>query len=442
MARVKLTAGRIEKFNCPQDKSQVFLHDSDTPGLCVRATHGARSFVFQSRLRGGETIRRTIGDVRAWKIEEAREEAGRLQRLVKKGIDPRELDKEAAEAKKRAQAAKAEEQAALEARQQYTLKALCESYCFHLEAKGKKESARHARSVFKVHVFNAQPTVAEIPANEITALQVAAIVRAVAEKSKERTAGVLRAYLSAAFSAARKAPFDAKLPSTLIPFNISNNPVEPIPTIAVQRGNRTLSSEELATYVAALGDNLADQALKLQLFAGGQRMAQLLRVQVSDFDPETRVLRLWDGKGKRTAPREHLLPLGPKAAAIVKTLIARAKKLDTTYLFSTYGREPLADTSPGKRAQAIARTMDCARFDLRDIRRTCETMLAGMGINRDIRAQLLSHGLSGVQNAHYDRHSYIEEKRSALVAWEKKLTNLKPGKRNKPATDAANKTIS
>ncbi|MBL8420983.1 MAG: integrase family protein [Dechloromonas sp.] len=437
MARVKLTAGRIDKFVCPEGKAQAFLHDSDTPGLCIRATKGARAFVFQSRLRGGETFRRTIGDIRSWKIDEAREEAGRLQRLVDKGLDPRELDREAAEAKRNAQAAKEAEQAAHEARRQYTLKSLCETYCTYLEAKGKKGSARHARSIFKVHVFNAHPAVAEMPANDITAYQVAALVRAVAEQGKERTAGILRAYLNAAFSAARKAPFDAKLPSTLIPFNISNNPVEPIPTIAVQRGNRTLSSEELATYVAALGANLADQALKLQLFAGGQRMAQLLRVQVSDFDPETRVLRLWDGKGKRTAPREHLLPLGPKAAVIVKTLIVRAKKLGTTNLFSTYGREPLADTSPGKRAQSIARTMECAPFDLRDIRRTCETMLAGMGINRDIRAQLLSHGLSGVQNAHYDRHSYIEEKRSALVAWEQKLTNLKPGKRHKPATDAA-----
>lgn len=74
--------------------------------------------------------------------------------------------------------------------------------------------------------------------------------------------------------------------------------------------------------------------------------------------------------------------------------------------------------------------MKCEPFDLRDIRRTCETMLAGMGISRDTRAQLLSHGLSGVQAAHYDRHSYTDEKRAALVAWEKRLDDIATGKKS------------
>jgi hypothetical protein len=55
-------------------------------------------------------------------------------------------------------------------------------------------------------------------------------------------------------------------------------------------------------------------------------------------------------------------------------------------------------------------------------------MLAGMGISRDTRAQLLSHGLSGVQAAHYDRHSYTDEKRAALVAWEQRLDDISTGK--------------
>ena len=48
-------------------------------------------------------------------------------------------------------------------------------------------------------------------------------------------------------------------------------------------------------------------------------------------------------------------------------------------------------------------------FRLRNLRRTCETMLAGLGVSSDIRAQLQSHGL-GVQNRHYDRHDYAPEK--------------------------------
>ena len=51
-------------------------------------------------------------------------------------------------------------------------------------------------------------------------------------------------------------------------------------------------------------------------------------------------------------------------------------------------------------------------------------MLAAMGISKDVRAQLLSHGLGGVQGRHYDQHEYMDEKRNALQAWADRLQAL------------------
>lgn len=429
MTKVKLTAARIRDFDCPPDKTQAFLRDTDTQGLGVRATKGAKAFIFQSKLKDGSTIRSTIGDIRAWSLDSAKEEARRLQRLIDQGTDPRELELAKVQAKAEAKRAKEAAQLEAENRSRYTLRALCSAYSDHLEAKGKAGSARQARSIFKCHVFEAAPEIADAPATEITAHQVAALVRKVMEQDKTRAAGVLRSYLSAAFNAARKAPFDAKLPSSLIAYGVESNPVEPIATIPVNRGERTLNVDELKTYMAALSDeSIADLALQLALFAGGQRMAQLLRAKVSDYDQETEILRLWDKKGRRTTPREHLLPLAPKGAAIVEMLLAMAKKKKSDLLFSSNGTTPMVETTPGKRAFSICKAMGCEAFDLRDIRRTCETMLASMGISKDIRAQLLSHGLSGVQAAHYDRYEYITEKRNALEAWERRLDDIAKGK--------------
>lgn len=428
MTKVKLTAARIRDFDCPPDKAQVFLRDIDAQGLGVRATKGTKAFIFQSKLKDGSTIRSTIGDIRAWSLDSAREEARRLQRLIDQGNDPRELEQAKVEAK--AEAKRAKEAARLEAenRSRYTLRALCDAYCDHLEAKGKG-SARQARSIFKCHVFEAAPDIADTPAREITAHQAAALVRKVMEQDKSRAAGVLRSYLSAAFNAARKAPFDAKLPASLIPYEVESNPVEPIATIPVNRGERTLSADELKTYRSMLSEeSIADLALMLALFAGSQRMAQLLRAKVSDYDQETETLRLWDKKGKRITPREHLLPLAPKGASIVKKLLAIAKRKKSDLLFSSNGTTPMVETTPGKRVFSICQAMGCEAFDLRDIRRTCETMLAGMGVSKDVRAQLLSHGLSGVQAAHYDRYEYITEKRNALEAWERRLDDITKGK--------------
>jgi hypothetical protein len=76
--------------------------------------------------------------------------------------------------------------------------------------------------------------------------------------------------------------------------------------------------------------------------------------------------------------------------------------------------------APGKRLRQIRKAMGCEPFDLRDVRRTAESMLAAQGVSRDLRAQLLSHGLSGVQQR-YDRYDYIREKCEALLAWEAHL---------------------
>jgi integrase len=74
------------------------------------------------------------------------------------------------------------------------------------------------------------------------------------------------------------------------------------------------------------------------------------------------------------------------------------------------------------------------RFVFRDLRRTCETQLASLGVNLETRAQLLSHGRSGVQAKHYDRHTYIAEKRRALSKWARYLTRVVGGK---PAQSSA-----
>lgn len=371
-----------------------------------------------------------------------REKAGELSRLYQSGIrNLREHFKAEDEAKAAAADAEriAAEQAAKAAddAKRYTLRALCEAYTNHLDNQGKARSAGATRSSFKCHVFSNNET-ADTPANQVTPHQIAALIRKVREAGKERAAGTLRSYLSAAYNAAKRAPFDSAMPADLIPFAIEYSPVEPIPAIPTARGQRTLSAEELKTYIGTLGETLPDAALKLALYAGGQRMAQLLRAKVSDYDPESKTLRLWDGKGKRREAREHLLPLATQAAAIVETLIRKTKEREqehakadgrepsfsNLWLFSTHGKVAMAFETPGIRAGEISKAMKGEPFDLRDIRRTVETMLAGMGISKDTRAQLLSHGLSGVQTANYDRHSYTDEKRNALTAWEKRLTAI------------------
>ena len=425
MARIKLTNQRIENANVAGQKSrtgkevnQIFLWDTEARGLAARVTiAGVKSFIFQGKI-GTETIRSTIGKTASWTIEDARKEARRLQQLLDRGIDPRVQE----EAKK---TEKAEKKAAIEAMEKYTLKNLLSAYTDHLMAKNKTKSSKAAISTIKVHVLEIDPILSDKPAKDVTAVEIASLIRKAVEKGKVRTPGLLRSIIGAAYNCALRAPLDASLPTSFIGFNIVINPVSAIPTIPINAGNRTLSKDELKGYIAALGNTTTDLALKLALFAGGQRMAMLTRATVTDWDSDNSILRLWDIKGKRKMPREHLLPLGPVATSIVKELIKMAKVKDTALLFpSRNNKTPLHESTPGPRVSEIAATIGGDTFSLLDLRRTVETMLASLGASRDIRAQLLSHGLSGVQQQHYDRYDYMNEKRTILATWEKFLIKL------------------
>jgi integrase len=92
--RVNLTAGRVEAFTCPPDKTQAFLWDTDTPTLAIRVTPtGRKTYIFESRLNGS-TIRVNIGTVADWPIKKARTEAQKLKMLIDAGTDPRELERQ------------------------------------------------------------------------------------------------------------------------------------------------------------------------------------------------------------------------------------------------------------------------------------------------------------------------------------------------------------
>ena len=95
MAKIAFTAGRVSGFKCPPNKAQAFLWDATAPGLGLRATPaGKPAYVFQGVYQGRD-IRITIGNPAAWSIQDAREKARELQRLIDEGKDPRELKREA-----------------------------------------------------------------------------------------------------------------------------------------------------------------------------------------------------------------------------------------------------------------------------------------------------------------------------------------------------------
>jgi hypothetical protein len=308
----------------------------------------------------------------------------------------------------RVAAARAAENAARELRQRFTLKALCAEYVEWLKAQGKT-SWRDAENIFDNHVASAFPDLVEKPAAEVQKSEIVAALRRPHEAGKKTTARKLRAYLRAAYACAVKADSDPTLPKAFADFQVHTNPVESIAAGKVQSAKNPLAPPDLRKYWRALQDEpgVIGAALRLHVLTGGQRTAQLVRVQRSALAGGT--LPLLDPKGKRTEPREHLLPITKRIGIEFAALPARG------FLFSTDGgKTPMHPTSISKWASDVAERSGMENFQLKRVRSGIETMLAAAGVTKHIRGQLQSHGIGGVQDQHYDAHEYLPEKRKAM----------------------------
>ncbi len=309
-----------------------------------------------------------------------------------------------------------------------TLQTLMDLYARHLEAKGK-QSAKDVKYLFAAHVTGAFPVLASSQAKTVSSQEFREVLAKLTEAGKGRTAGKLRSYLKAAYAMAMRAEFDPTAPAGFLDMRIETNPLDRLPALSqfnIAR-ERALSWPELHAYVRhveALPESGTKDLLLLSLLLGGQRPEQLGRLMPADVDLDGGMVSLYDPKGKRQQARQHVLPLSDRGKAIVTRRIEYAKG---GWLFSsTHGRvkiRPQTLTAAVVKIAAVMLAQGAARadFQMRDIRRTCETLLAGMGVNKDLRAQLQSHGLGGVQQRHYDKHDYMEEKRRALKAWEERL---------------------
>lgn len=425
--RVALTSGLIERMSCRSDeKAQVFLRDSEAPGLRVRCTNTQqKSFVFESKLQR-KTVRITIGSTKVWSIEQARAEARRLAVMIDGGKDPRQVKADKLEASQ--QETMAKKKAA-----KFTLGALAVDYANQLERMGRTSSGK-VRDLLRLHLIDGEPDLAKKAAASVGGEEITDLMRKLIDKGKRRTAGKLRAYLRAAYEMARTAGMDADLPVRFREYGIRHNPAAETKAIATQADKNPLSATELRMYWAAIKElqTFEGAVLRLHLLTAGQRMEQFCRLRISDV--RSNVLELIDGKGRPgKKPRHHPVPLASLAKEALTQVIAWAPTDRTsrtrqtlgangTFLFSIDGGQTHITANAMSRWSKNA-GKSIVGFQAKRIRSGVETVLAAMRVSKDDRGHLLSHGVRGVQETSYDGHDYMDVKLNALDSLQRFLTN-------------------
>lgn len=377
-----------------------------------------------------------------------RKEAERVSAEVRRFPTLRAYDEH-----QRQQSAMTERAASLEARKG-SFEQLLAGYVEDMRRKGKS-SAKDVQGSFNLNVLSAFPELAARKAKEIQPGDITEILRhcltrppatkgrgarkttASASNGKLTTANRLRAYLRAAFAFGLKNDLSPQRSGGAVEFGLSHNPVTDLPTIeGAERANtEALNKDELRHLLSAL-DSLPThhQAIaRAMLYMAGQRVEMLCRAKWDDLldDPEHGpLLRLVDYKGgKGTPPRDHLLPIGGRLGEVLAPLLARreAQPYKLAGPFALGARPLSPDTALkifSELGSELAAKSLTRRFTWRTMRATIETHLAELGTDEQRRAWLLSHGRSGVQAKHYDRYSYVSEKREDLSRWARYLDGL------------------
>ena len=385
MPAQKLTARTIENAKAPTE-GRLELWDSLVRGFALRITdRGSKSWIVMYRLNGKQR-RLTLGAYPAYPLGEAREMARETLNSVARGIDPAEEKKAARDAVPPPEPEIVE-------------KVVHEFIERH--AKPKTRKWRETERMFEIYVL---PKWGPRPIEAIARRDVNDLLDDIIDQGKPYSANKVLSHVRRFFNwCVERDILDA-------------TPVAKVkaPAKEVSR-DRVLSDDELRSVWRAW-DAMGwpfGQAFKL-LLATGQRRDEVATMRWSDIDPQS---RLWTLPRESTkSDRLHEVPLSPLAIEILEAV----PKLGD-YVFTTTGDRPISGFSKAKKRCDTLSAVSGWR--LHDLRRTCASGMARLGIAPHVVEKVLNHAsgtISGIA-AVYNRHGYTEEKKAALNTWARAL---------------------
>lgn len=360
-----------------------------------------------------------LGTYPALSLAAARESFRRdYEPIIAAGLDPRA----------------ARQEAALQRRMAGTVEALFRAYIEHMKALGRKSWPEYERALLTLSYNAADGLGRDRLACDVLPSDVAAYLGTIYRRGARSHADHIRSYMHAAFEWGLRADHDYRQQRAADAFRwgLKMNPVSAVPrdTEASQAGERTLSPDELRAFWLWLQGRScnASRVLLLQI-ATGQRVQMLSWLGPRHFNSAEELLEWPSEEMKGKAP--HVLPLPVAATALLSTLPA-----NDAGLYFPQPHKPgrwVTHFTVGDLCRTYCAEVGCEPFTPRDIRRTWKTLTGLAGIDKEMRDRLQHHAMRDVGSRHYDRYSYLREKRQAMAVWSDWLDSLLNGNRAKVA---------
>ena len=379
MPRIRLTKSAIDAL--PTPASDVVYWDAASPGFGVKVTpKGRKVFLVLYRTGGaGSRLRKyTIGPYGRVTLHQARLAA---QKVFSAKVEGRDLAAEKREARRRVVADQVED--------------LLET--FIAQHVSQNRSAGETSRLLRREV--GRPWTGR-SIHEITKRDVVEVISAIEQRG--------------APSAANKALKSIK---TFLRWCVGRavldqSPAEgvPLPAKEVAR-DRVLNAQELAQVILAARKMGGPYGGIVEFLAlTGQRREEVARMKWDELDLAQRIWTLPKSRTKNA--KEHVVHLSEQSMAVLQ----RVEKKQP-FVFSVLGSKPFQEFTRAKRR--LDQLSGVTAWRLHDLRRTCVSGMARLGIAPHVADKILNHQagtISGVA-AVYQRHEFLSERRQALDLW-------------------------
>jgi hypothetical protein len=251
----------------------------------------------------------------------------------------------------------------------------------------------------------------------------------------------LRSQLHAAFQVGLEQEFNPRSYNKEdLKYGLQSNPVASVPVQADWEtpGDRALATTELATLWQLLPEHLSlvtSELLKFLIASGGQRPEQLLACERRQYLDDHLIIRNKKGRSNRKGVEGerslHVVPYNK----LMKHSLKVMNEVSQTSAYPFEGKIEGQSLHTNSLSRAVTKLYGrhtdkfSAPFTLRDIRRTCKTLMGMAKLDKELRDRIQGHAFNDVSSKHYDRYSYFPEKKKGLQRWatwlDKNVINVK-----------------
>lgn len=346
----------------------------------------------------GKRREMTLGKHAHLSLAEARTKAVENQKSIREGLDPIEERKRDSQALIR------------------TVEDLFADWYPELERRLK-----HPAIPKRIYTKEVAPLIGGRSLDAVTPIDIREIIRRVTNSGRPTIANDTLMYLKQMFNHAIKLGILTYNPASA--FNVND-------AGGIEKSrDRVLSLDEIRNVFQAFRDNSdsfsRDNYLACALLLVlGVRKTELTEALWSEFDLKN---DRWNLNGERSKTGAGIIiPLPPQTIGWLEELKIRACGSD--YVFPNrrsskrahMGKDTLNRAiaklfgkEPGKKPQPENRMGDITEFTVHDLRRTCRSLLAAVGVPGHVAERCLNHKLKGVEGI-YDRYDYFDERKEAI----------------------------